>query len=68
MDAFFALRVRGDSMVDAGIYDGDVVIVRPQSTAEKGNTVVALIYDEATVKKFPRKGNKIWLIPANLSM
>ena len=61
----FALRVKGDSMIDAGIYDGDIVIVRRQSTAEKGDIVVALLDDEATVKKFHRKGNKICLIPAN---
>ncbi|MEW6203461.1 MAG: transcriptional repressor LexA [bacterium] len=61
----FALRVRGDSMTDAGIYDGDIVIVRPQKTAEKGDIVVALLDDEATVKKFHRKRNKVCLIPAN---
>jgi len=57
-DQLFALRVRGDSMVDAGIYEGDYVIVRKQETARAGEIVVALIEDEATVKRFqPRRGH-----------
>ena len=61
----FALRVRGDSMVNAGILDGDKVIVRPQQTAENGEIVVALLEDSATVKRLVRKNGKIWLKPEN---
>ena len=60
-----ALRVRGDSMVDAGIRDGDIVIVRRQRTAENGQTVVALVNGEATVKRFYRVGGRVELRPAN---
>ena len=60
-----ALRVRGDSMVDAGIRDGDIVIVRRQRTAENGQTVVALINGEATVKRFYRTEGRVELRPAN---
>ena len=62
----FMLRVRGDSMIDAGIFDGDLVVVRSQSTAEKGDVVVAGIPgEEATVKTYRTKGSKIVLEPAN---
>ena len=61
----FALRVRGDSMVNAGILDGDKVVVRPQSTADNGQIVVARIEDEATVKRLLRKNGEIWLMPEN---
>ncbi len=61
----FALRVRGESMINAGILDGDRVIVRPQATAENGEIVVALLGDEATVKRFQRKNGKVWLMPEN---
>lgn len=61
----FALRVRGDSMIDAGIYDGDVIIVRKQQSAENGEIVVALLEDEATVKRLSRKNGQIWLMPEN---
>ncbi len=61
----FALRVRGDSMVGAGILDGDKVVVRPQSTANDGQIVVARIEDEATVKRLSRKNGEIWLLPEN---
>ena len=61
----FALRVRGDSMVNAGILDGDKVVVRPQSTASNGQIVVARIEDEATVKRLWRKNGEIWLMPEN---
>ncbi len=61
----FALRVKGDSMMNAGILDGDKVIVRPQPTAEHGQIVVALLEDEATVKRLSRKDGKIWLLPEN---
>lgn len=62
----FMLRVRGDSMVEAGIFDGDYVVVRTQSTAEAGDVVVAGIPgDEATVKTYRRQRNKVILEPAN---
>ena len=61
----FALRVRGDSMVNAGILSGDMVVVRPQSNADDGQIVVARIEDEATVKRLRRRGGKIWLMPEN---
>jgi len=65
---FFALRVRGNSMVDAGIFDGDIVVVRKQPTAENGDIVVALIEDEATVKRFFREDGHIRLQPENRAM
>jgi repressor LexA len=62
----FALRVRGDSMIDDGIYDGDLVVVRQQPTADNGDVVVAGVPgDEATVKRFSRRGERIVLTPAN---
>ena len=61
----FALRVKGDSMIDAGILSGDKVIVRPQPTAEHGEIVVALLGDEATVKRLSRKDGQVWLLPEN---
>ncbi len=61
----FALRVRGDSMVGAGILSGDKVVVRPQQTANDGQIVVARIEDEATVKRLRRKNGEIWLMPEN---
>jgi repressor LexA len=61
----FALRVVGDSMVDEGIRDGDVVIVKRQSDAQNGQTVVALIGDEATIKQYHRHGPRVELRPAN---
>lgn len=62
----FMLRVRGDSMIDAGILDGDFVVARAQPTAEKGDIVVAGIPgDEATVKTYARKGSSVVLEPAN---
>jgi repressor LexA len=65
----FMLKVRGDSMIDAGILDGDYVVVRQQSEAEKGDVVVAGIPgEEATVKTYGRKGTKIVLTPANAAM
>ena len=60
----FALRVRGDSMINAGILDGDKVVVRPQPTAQEGQIVVARIGDEATVKRISFK-NGVWLLPEN---
>jgi len=65
-DMLFALRVRGDSMTDAGILDGDLVIVRQQNTANDGDIVVALVDDEdATVKKLQRAGGVVHLVPMN---
>ena len=61
----FALRVRGESMIGAGILDGDKVVVRPQQTAEDGQIVVARIGDEATVKRLSRRKGEIWLLPEN---
>ncbi len=61
----FALRVRGDSMINAGILSGDKVVVRPQQTAEDGQIVVAMIGDEATVKRLYRRKGKILLLPEN---
>lgn len=62
----FMLRVRGDSMVDAGIVAGDFVVVRSQQTADKGDVVVAGIPgEEATIKTYTRKGNKVVLVPSN---
>ena len=61
----FALRVRGDSMINAGILNGDKVVVRPQQTADDGQIVVALIGDEATVKRLSRKNGQVWLLPEN---
>ena len=61
----FGLRVRGDSMINAGILPGDTVIVRPQSSADDGQIVVARIGDEATVKRLSRKNGQVWLLPEN---
>ena len=62
----FMLRVRGDSMIEVGIFDGDYLVARAQVTAEKGDIVIAGIPgDEATVKTYTRKGNKVVLVPAN---
>jgi repressor LexA len=64
----FMLRVSGESMIDAGIMDGDYIIVKQQETAINGEIVVALIGDEATVKRFYKKGNRIELRPENKTM
>ncbi|WP_209503813.1 MULTISPECIES: transcriptional repressor LexA [unclassified Ruegeria] len=62
----YALEVRGDSMIDAGINDGDVVVIRETATADNGDIVVALVEDqEATLKRFFRRGNAIALEAAN---
>ena len=61
----FALRVRGDSMVNAAILDGDMVVVRPQANADDGQIVVARIGDEATVKRLYRRNGQILLMPEN---
>lgn len=67
-DSTFVLRVKGDSMVGAGILDGDFVVVRQQPTAVNGDIVVALIEDEATVKTFFREADRIRLQPQNPDM
>lgn len=64
----FALRVKGESMKDDGILPGDLVVVRKQETARNGQTVVALVNREATVKTYFRKDTHIELHPANASM
>jgi repressor LexA len=64
----FILAVRGDSMVDAGILDGDFVVVRPQDTAADGEIIVALVEDEATVKRFFREPDHVRLQPENKTM
>jgi len=61
----FALKVRGDSMIDDGIREQDLVVVRAQAHAEPGEIVVALVDGEATVKRLARRGEKLWLQPAN---
>jgi repressor LexA len=67
-DSTFVLRVKGDSMIDAGIFDGDFVVVRQQPTADNGDIVVALLEDEATVKRYFRESDRIRLQPENDSM
>ena len=64
-DHLFALRIKGESMIDAGILEDDMVIVKKQHDADDGNIVVALVGDEATVKKLRKKRNKVYLEPAN---
>ena len=61
----FALRVRGDSMINAGILSGDMVVVRPQQSADDGQIVVARIGEEATVKRLRRRAGQVWLLPEN---
>jgi repressor LexA len=61
----FALKVKGESMINAGILDDDMVIVKKQHDADDGNIVVALVGDEATVKTLRKKRNKAYLEPAN---
>lgn len=67
---FFILKAKGDSMIDAGIDDGDLVVIKQQSSAEDGQIVVALMDDEATLKRFYRdeKNKRIRLHPENESM
>ena len=64
----FALEVVGESMIEDGILEGDYVFVRKQATANNGETVVAMVEDEATVKRFYRESNHVRLQPANESM
>jgi repressor LexA len=67
-DGQFVLRVRGESMIDAGILEGDYVVVRPQETARDGEIVVALVGEEATVKRFFREADHVRLQPENATM
>jgi repressor LexA len=64
-DELFALRVRGDSMIEAGVFENDYVVVHHQETARSGEMIVALIEEEATVKFYRPRGNRIELMPAN---
>jgi repressor LexA len=61
----FGLKVRGDSMINAGIMEGDLVIIQPQKDASNGDIIVALLKDEATMKRYSLVNNKIYLIPEN---
>ena len=63
----FALRVRGESMLEAGILPGDVVVVHQQQQVRNGDIVVALFEDEATVKTYRRENGHVWLYPENSS-
>ena len=62
---YFALRVRGESMINAGILPDDLVVVHQQPAANNGEIVVALLGDEATVKRLKRQGREVWLLPEN---
>jgi repressor LexA len=64
----FVLRVRGDSMIDDGIRDGDYVVVARRSSAQNGQTVVALVRGEATLKRYYAEGSRVRLQPANAAM
>jgi len=61
----FMLKVKGESMINAAICDGDFVVIRQQKDANNGDIVAAMIDGEATVKTFSRKGGHVWLLPAN---
>jgi len=67
-DGEYVLQVSGDSMVDAGILDGDHVVVRPQKTATNGQIVVALVGEEATVKRYFKEDDHVRLQPENAAM
>jgi repressor LexA len=64
----YVLRVRGESMIDVGILEGDFVVVRPQDTADDGEIIVALVGEEATVKRFFRESDHVRLQPENATM
>ena len=64
----FALRVQGESMIEAGIFDGDIIVLRQQETAENGDIVVAMIEDEATVKRIFYEPRRVRLQPENSAM
>lgn len=67
-DDYFALKVKGDSMVNANIYDKDIIFVKKQETAKNGDIIVALVDDSATVKRFFKRNKKIILHPENDQM
>ncbi|MEG1513950.1 MAG: S24 family peptidase, partial [Clostridia bacterium] len=67
-DALFALHVEGESMIDVGILSGDIIIVRRQQSADNGDIVVAMIDDEATVKRIFFEKNRVRLQPENRTM
>jgi repressor LexA len=67
-DGAYLLRVRGESMKDVGIMDGDIVVVRPQEVATDGEIVVALVGEEATVKRFFQEADHVRLQPENSTM
>jgi len=64
-EGWFLLKVRGDSMINAAILDGDLVLVRPKQEASNGQIVVALVEDEATVKRFHRENGRVELLAEN---
>lgn len=64
----FMLRIKGESMIEDGIHNGDYVIVRRQNTADNGDTIVAMVDDEATVKRFYKESGRVRLQPANQTM
>jgi repressor LexA len=67
-ESTFILRVKGESMIDAGIFDGDYLVIRQQQTADNGDIVVAMMDEEATVKTFYREAGRIRLQPENSTM
>lgn len=67
-DELFCLRVQGESMIDVGIFDGDIIVVRQQENAENGEIVVAMIEDEATVKRIYYEKTRVRLQPENQYM
>mgnify|MGYP001767336050 FL=1 len=62
---YFALSVKGDSMIEGGILDGDIAIIKKQNTANNGEIIAALLEDEATLKIFSKAGNAVRLVPMN---
>ncbi|OGK67276.1 repressor LexA, partial [Candidatus Roizmanbacteria bacterium RIFOXYA2_FULL_41_8] len=62
---FYALKVHGDSMIDDGVWDGDIVVVKHQQTADSGDTIVAITENGATLKKYRNQNGKIYLEPRN---
>jgi repressor LexA len=62
---YFALKVRGDSMIEDGIYDGDIAIIKKQNVAQNGDIIAALLEDEATLKRFKKNDDEVYLIPSN---
>ena len=62
---YFAIKVKGDSMIDGGIYDGDIAVIKKQNTANNGDIVAALIEEEATLKEFHKTSDSVKLLPKN---